>query len=227
MRIDISNAHRFKSFATDPARKRALHLLLLTPTFILKVHNTFLHTLHQFSVGYIMALKSFLQSSWFLRIVLLAWIGCSSLIFLSQKTIDVIVNKSLYSYGLQYSESWHQPYWTYANLMYYSQYACIALSIVALAFSLSKKEETAKASPMITQESLKKISVPQETNGRGIVISCSSCKKVVSKPLVMLDFTGGEAKLVNVCPYCNAVLGNAEKKDTEEIVASPDKEVIH
>ncbi len=42
--------------------------------------------------------------------------------------------------------------------------------------------------------------------------TCPSCKKAFTQPLVMLDFEGGKSKLVNVCPYCNQVLGNAEEK---------------
>ncbi len=42
--------------------------------------------------------------------------------------------------------------------------------------------------------------------------TCPSCKKAFTQPLVMLDFEGGKSKLVNVCPYCNQVLGNTEEK---------------
>ncbi len=42
--------------------------------------------------------------------------------------------------------------------------------------------------------------------------NCPSCKKSFTQPLVMLDFEGGKSKLVNVCPYCNQVLGDAEGK---------------
>ncbi len=41
--------------------------------------------------------------------------------------------------------------------------------------------------------------------------TCPSCKKAFTQPLVMLDFEGGKSKLVNVCPYCNQVLGDAEE----------------
>ena len=36
-----------------------------------------------------------------------------------------------------------------------------------------------------------------------------------SKPLVMLDFGGGKTRLVNVCPYCNRVLGSADADEKE------------
>lgn len=43
--------------------------------------------------------------------------------------------------------------------------------------------------------------------------TCPSCKKTFGQPLVMLDFEGGKSKLVNVCPYCNQVLGDTEQKE--------------
>jgi uncharacterized Zn-finger protein len=173
-----------------------------------------------------MTVRGFLRSSWFLRIVLLAWIGCSSIVFLSQKTIDVIVNKTLYDYGLKFSEAWHQPYWTYANVLYYSQFACIMLSCVALGASLLLKDKAPKESQKVREEAARNV-FAREENGRGIVISCSSCKKNFTKPLVMLDFSQGKANLVNVCPYCNAILGNAEKQSDPDIIVDPGKKIVH
>jgi uncharacterized Zn-finger protein len=43
--------------------------------------------------------------------------------------------------------------------------------------------------------------------------SCPNCQKTFTRPLVMLNFEGGKSKLVNVCPYCNEVLGDAEEQD--------------
>ena len=43
------------------------------------------------------------------------------------------------------------------------------------------------------------------TNG-----ACPGCKKTFTQSLVMLDFEGGKSKLVNVCPHCNYVLGDAD-----------------
>jgi len=48
-----------------------------------------------------------------------------------------------------------------------------------------------------------------------MVVSCPGCKKVFSKPLVMLDFSGGKTRLVNVCPYCNRVLGDVDAGEKE------------
>jgi uncharacterized Zn-finger protein len=43
------------------------------------------------------------------------------------------------------------------------------------------------------------------------VISCPKCKKTCRRPLVTLDFGGGKSRLVNMCPYCNQVLGSHEE----------------
>lgn len=64
--------------------------------------------------------------------------------------------------------------------------------------------------------------------GNGMIISCPKCKKVFSRPLVMLDFGGGKPKLVNVCPYCNQALGSTDEKQSIEYgvdLAGEDKRV--
>jgi hypothetical protein len=35
---------------------------------------------------------------------------------------------------------------------------------------------------------------------------CNKCGKVFTQPLCMFDFKSGKPRLVNVCPYCNALL---------------------
>jgi len=56
----------------------------------------------------------------------------------------------------------------------------------------------------------------------GLLISCPSCKKVFNRPLVMLDFSSGKTRLVNICPYCSHTLGEAveQKKDNEDTTVS-------
>ena len=68
------------------------------------------------------------------------------------------------------------------------------------------------------------IAKPQPILDNHLYANCPKCKKLFSKPLTMLDFSGGKTRLVNVCPYCNYVLGTAdEKKDLSEVVV-PDAE---
>lgn len=67
----------------------------------------------------------------------------------------------------------------------------------------------------------------QNAKGNSMLISCPMCKKTFGKPMVMLDFSSGKAKLVNTCPYCNKILGETdeseEKKEFETRVLSPDE----
>ncbi len=54
---------------------------------------------------------------------------------------------------------------------------------------------------------------PEENSEKRVnnmLISCPKCKRVFQTPLVMLDFSGTKPGLMNVCPYCNQVLGNSE-----------------
>jgi uncharacterized Zn-finger protein len=173
-----------------------------------------------------MTLKTFLQGHLFQRSVLLLWLVSSGLVMFSQKNVDSIVNVTLYSYGLQFSNNWAQPYWMYARLLYASQFVSIALSLVALASGFLNKGNGDKhtSKPKETRE--KSVGTREETDGRTIVVSCSSCKRVFSKPLVMLDFSGGKAKLVNVCPYCNTLIGKAEKRNDAETIVDPEKKVV-
>jgi len=172
-----------------------------------------------------MTLKTFLQGSLFQRIVLLVWLASAGLVMFSQKSVDSIVNVTLYKYGLQFSNNWAQPYWTYAHLLYASQFVSIALSVVALASGFLKKDNDDKHTTKRREIREKNVATREKTNERTTVTSCSSCKRVFSKPLVMLDFSGGKAKLVNVCPYCNAIVGKAEEQNDAETIVDPEKEV--
>jgi len=80
--------------------------------------------------------------------------------------------------------------------------------------------------PLFHQEP--KAQVKQNNSVTGT--SCPSCKKVFGRPLVMLNFENGKNRLVNVCPYCSHVLGNAENEQTSKIdfqIADTDKKLTH
>jgi uncharacterized Zn-finger protein len=173
-----------------------------------------------------MTVKTFLRGSLFQRIVILVWLVSSGLVIFSQKNVDSIVNVTLYHYGLQFSDNWAQPYWFYARMLYVTQFASIALSLVALGSGFLKKENVDKQTSKHKETIKKTAATREETNGRDIVISCSSCKRVFSKPLVMLDFSGGKAKLINVCPYCNTVVDKAQEQNDAETVVNPEKKVV-
>lgn len=171
-----------------------------------------------------MTLKTFFQSSWFQRTVLIVWLISSGLVMFSQKNVDSIVNVTLYKYGLQFSDSWAQPYWFYARMLYVTQFVSIALSLVALTSGFLKKDNGSKQTPKHKVPNKKMVPSKEETGGRDIVISCSHCKRVFSKPLVMLDFSSGKAKLINVCPYCNTIVDKAQVQNQTETLVGPEKE---
>jgi uncharacterized Zn-finger protein len=161
--------------------------------------------------------------------------------------IDSIVHGDLYNYGLQMSTEWANPYWTYLRLNYVLLGVPIALSVFAIAIgAIGKNAEVAKsvAKPQLQRKPQQVVcqapqhgensrssndnAIPKEDGN--MVISCPNCKKVFSRPLVMLNFESGKAKLVNVCPYCNHLLGSAENEETAKSdfqIADTDKKLTH
>jgi uncharacterized Zn-finger protein len=111
-------------------------------------------------------------------------------------------------------------------MLYATQFVCIALSAVALVSSLLKKDYDHKPTPKREKNRPRSVTTRKETNDRAIVISCSSCKRAFSKPLVILDFSGGKGKLVNVCPYCNALLDKVEEHNDDGTTVEPAEEII-
>jgi uncharacterized Zn-finger protein len=61
---------------------------------------------------------------------------------------------------------------------------------------------------------------PKAKENDALVISCPNCGKFFSRPLVMLDFSGGKTRLVSICPYCNHKLGEVSEGKEEEDDAS-------
>lgn len=145
--------------------------------------------------------------------------------------IDLIVHGQLYSYNLQFDHAWADPYWAYKTLIYISLGLPIALSAFAVALGFARKINkvplsTAKQEP--TPRSV--ISDEPKSKDNKWIISCPSCKKVVSKPLVKLNFEGGKTRLVKVCPYCDYVLGSVEigkSPENDVQIADVDKKLTH
>ena len=79
-----------------------------------------------------------------------------------------------------------------------------------------------KSQPVASQEQKRKesddnITLEKTEKPVNPETSCPNCKKTFSRPMVMLDFQGGKSRLVNVCPYCDYVLGRSESQDSSEI----------
>lgn len=162
----------------------------------------------------------------FIRLVLIFWFVSSFVVMLLLGQLDLLVHNELYDFGLEFSVVWAQPYWMTLRFIYVWLVGPSVLGAIALSFDFWKKTNDNKR----VSEGGGKSGVGKGLllKGNSMVISCPSCKKTFGKPLVVLDFSGGKAKLVNVCPYCNAKLGVAngeDEKDFETGVLSPDEKV--
>jgi uncharacterized Zn-finger protein len=154
-----------------------------------------------------MSWKGLFTGFWFVRVVLVLWlVSLGFVVFLLLK-IDDIVHHQLYNFGLQFSFVWAEPYWAFLRLVYLCLGVPMVLSGVVLVFSVLGSGGGGRERLVVRREK-----VESEKNvGNHLLASCPNCKKVFSKPLVMLDFGGGKTRLVNVCPYCNHVLGSANE----------------
>lgn len=171
------------------------------------------------------------ENTKFLRLAMLLSIVSSALTAFFLLKLNGIVHSQLYDFGLQFSILWASPYWDTERLIY----ACSAIPPVvgglALAHSFLKtnrqkvpatraatRQPTASGTKPIAGEA-KPIASPAiartATMDNSMVITCPKCKKVFGRPLNMLDFSKGSAQLVNVCPYCNYILGSAVDEDSE------------
>jgi uncharacterized Zn-finger protein len=94
-----------------------------------------------------------------------------------------------------------------------------------------------RSQPAVSQERKRQESngdigaAAEEANVLGVAgVFCPNCGKTFGRPMVMLDFEGGKSKLVNVCPYCNHVLGDAEDGESSGIdvqIADLDEKLTH
>jgi uncharacterized Zn-finger protein len=144
--------------------------------------------------------------------------------------VDTLIHSTLYGYGLQFSPEWAVPYWTFERLALGLMGGIAGVSILSaiyLVLSIRAPPLT-RATPVrqrleITQPqeepqkraqqqpAQKKRAPEREVDEDGVEIAalplvCNKCGKVFTQPLCMFDFKSGKPRLVNVCPYCNAVL---------------------
>jgi len=161
-----------------------------------------------------------LDNCWFVRVVLVLWLVSTVFVVLLLGKVDWVVHHELYNYGLQFSMEWASVYW--ANLRMIYVFLGIPICFSGLYFVLDVWRFISMRRGGVAVE--QKPSVPvrpaqrvrQEAKAveqNHMLISCPKCKKVFSKPLVMLDFSTGKSRLVNVCPYCNFVLSWGESSE--------------
>ncbi len=189
-----------------------------------------------------MDFKSLLNNNWLDRVIIAAWILSAVIVIFLLTNLDVIVNGTLYDFGLQFSNEWGQPYWMYLRLSYAFLGVSSGLGLTALAIGFFRSKNAVPETATVALEKSNKNKVtdnaikikPTEqkpkrklsTEENNMIISCPNCKKVFGRPLVMLNFEGGKTKLVNVCPYCNNSLdqtNNEENTDEDVHIRGQDK----
>jgi len=179
-----------------------------------------------------MDFKSLLNNNWLDRVIIVAWILSAVLVIFMLTNLDVIVNGTLYDFGLQFSNEWGQPYWLYLRLSYAFLGVSSGLGLTALAIGFYRsKNAVPEAAAVVLENSNRnkitdnarkikkieqkpKIKLSNEKSNK--IISCPNCKKVFGRPLVMLNFEGGKTKLVNVCPYCNNSLDQTNDNENSD-----------
>lgn len=169
------------------------------------------------------------ENTRFLRLAIFVSIAGSALSALFLLRLNGIVHGQLYDFGLQFSLLWASPYWDTERLIY----ACLAIPPIvgglALAHSFLKtsRNKIRVTRKVETKPTANLAPVKNARTDNSMVITCPKCRKGFGRPLNMLDFAKGTAKLVNVCPYCNYVLGSAVDEDSESTrVILPDKTEI-
>jgi len=190
-----------------------------------------------------MDFKSLLNNNWLDRVIIVAWILSAVLVIFMLTNLDVLVNGTLYNFGLQFSNEWGQPYWLYLRLSYAFLGVSSGLGLTALAIGFYRSKNAATETSAVALENNNKNRIAEKTRkikkieqkpkrklskeeNNSMIISCPNCKKVFGRPLVMLNFEGGKTKLVNVCPYCNNSLDQTntdENSDAEFHIQGQDK----
>jgi uncharacterized Zn-finger protein len=168
-----------------------------------------------------MSWKGLFSGFWLVRVVLVLWLVSSGFVVFLLLKIDDVVHHELYNFGLQYSDDWAVPYWSFLKLVFVCLLVPGVLSGVVLVFSVFGRGGGREGLVVVRREKVEGV----KDMGNHLLASCPKCKKVFGKPLVMLDFGGGKTRLVNVCPYCNYILGSANGDVEVGIVDLQEREV--
>ena len=166
-----------------------------------------------------MALKELFGDGWFVRVVLVLWLVSAVFVLFLLGQVDWIVHHELYDFGLQFSSEWAVGYWGVLRAIYLFLAVPVAFSVVYFGLEVWRFVRGRRGG-FVERKSVQPVKPVSRVKGleqNHMLVSCPKCRRVFSKPLVMLDFSGGKTRLVNVCPYCNHVLnregGEAEKED--------------
>ncbi len=166
---------------------------------------------------------------WLIRAVLALYLVSSLFAAYMVNQLNGIVHGTLYDYGLQFSNGWAVPYWSLERLLYVYLFVPFFSGSFVLIFDLwkSRSERTPKVRHMESSVAAGIVGpVVQNGKNNSKMINCPKCSRLFSRPMNMLDFSSGKAHLVNVCPYCNQVLGDANNGNVSIRVLEPDEEEV-
>jgi len=166
---------------------------------------------------------------WLIRSVLALYLVSSLFAAYMLYQLSGVVHGTLYNYGLQFSNGWAVPYWSLERLLYVYLFVPFFIGSFALIFDLWKSRlERAPTVRRMENNVADGIGGPVVTVGKNnsMMINCPNCNRVFGRPMNMLDFSSGKTRLVNVCPYCNQVLGEAEHDNVKVRVLEPDEEEV-
>jgi uncharacterized Zn-finger protein len=156
---------------------------------------------------------------WLIRSVLALCLVSSLFAAYMLYQLNGIVHGTLYNYGLQFSNGWAVPYWSLERLAYVYLFVPFAAGSCALIFDLWKSRLEARTRIVGP-------TIQTAAKNNSMMISCPKCERLFGRPMSMLDFSSGKTRLVNVCPYCNEVLGNTEPDDVRVRLVAPDEEAV-
>lgn len=158
------------------------------------------------------------RNQWLTRLAFGLSIVSAIIAMVLYTSIDTIVNVDLYKFGLQFSPEWYDAYSLYTKLFF----ACLLLStaisgaVLVLSFlnmwhSSNFKGENNKnlKNPGNTED--KNSSVEKTSKRKVFDTTCPACKRVFSKPVMMLNLVEGKPKMVSTCPYCSEVIATEEQ----------------
>ena len=117
-------------------------------------------------------------------------------------TIDHIVHYALYEFGLQFSYDWANPYWMFFRI------SLVLLGLIATAASLNVAYFFWKMTrtPVVIKNSREsnKPEVAPPRASEPSLFKCSSCGRIITDPLRILNINSQGPETNEICPFCNA-----------------------
>lgn len=154
------------------------------------------------------------RNPWIIRIALLLSIVSAIAAMVLLNNIDRIVNVELYNYGLQFDSVWYNPYSLYTQLFYASLGISVAISVIVLLLTFINIEKTENVEGKKLKVSKSEIHADtgkSKAKEQVVDTTCPACKRIFSKPVMMLNLVNGKPKMVSTCPYCSQIIATEDK----------------